>query len=153
MECRISRSERKAGADNGDRGQRGKGNQPQRVLLPELSLVKSSPFACPMSLTCLSLAHFTDKDVEAQMVCYLPKATQQSWNQKPQRSGFPGAPWGAWTVLMSQTGSESRGLKLVKIQLVGGELAAVKWKKEMAGPRDPMPKVSRLEHQVGEGQR
>lgn len=106
-----------------------------------------------MSLTCLSLAHFTDKDVEAQMVCYLPKATQQSWNQKPQRSGFPGAPWGAWTVLMSQTGSESRGLKLVKIQLVGGELAAGKWKKEMAGPRDPMPKVSWLEHQVGEGQR
>lgn len=44
QECRISRSERKAGADDGDRGQRGNGNQPQRALLPELGLVKSSPF-------------------------------------------------------------------------------------------------------------
>lgn len=53
---------------------------------------------------------------------------------------------------MPQTGSEGRGLKLVKIQLVGGELAARRWK-EMAGPRDPVPKVSWLEHQAGEGQR
>lgn len=84
-----------------------------------------------------SPAHFTGEDVDAQMVCHLSKATQQSWNRKPQGAGFwsqrfSQAPWGAWTILIPQTSFEARGLKPVKIQLVGGELATERWGKQMA---------------------
>lgn len=37
---------------------------------------------------------------------------------------------------MPQTGSVGRGLKPVKVQLVGGELAAGRRGREMAGPSD-----------------
>lgn len=62
-------------------------------------------------------AHFPGEDVEA----HVPKVTQQSWDQKPQGSGFwsprfSGAPWGTWTASMPHTGSEGRGLEPVHIQ-------------------------------------
>lgn len=128
----------------GDRGQGGSQDRPQRALLPQLSLWSGAGawHALP-HLHASSPAHFAGKDSEAQTVGPLPKTTQQSWNQKPQGSlgakDFSGAPWDAWTVLMPQTGSVGRGLKPVKVQLVGGELAAGRWGREVGGPGDSMP--------------
>lgn len=129
---------------NRDRGcprqeNRGGGpDQPQRALLEEPGPVESA--SCELLHTDM-LAHLPGADVEAQWHPPLARGHTASWNQRSHRPGFQsqsfsGAPGGIWMVWMPQTGSVGRGLKPVKVQLVGGEQTG-HGGGGMAGPRNP----------------
>lgn len=139
----------------GDKGQRGSRDRPQRASsLPELSLVKSG-----------RLASLPDLHVSCQPISQV-RTLQLRWSAPRPRpysragigslSGLGSrakdlsvASWGAWPVWMPQTGSVGRGQEPVKVHLVGGELAAGRRGREMAGPRGTVPGVAGAPGQRG----
>ena len=121
----------------GDRGQRGSLDRPQRAVLPELGLVKSRPFARPVSLTASSPAHFT-LTLRRSAAC--PRPRSRAGVRRPTGLGFGtrdflGIP-GHLDTLDPTNWLCRRGLKPVQVQLVGGKLAAGSRGRETAGPRD-----------------